>query len=193
MADRILRFGHDFRMLSSGTDVDGLCAVIEHGVSYVKAVASAAEFNKCFYVLDSAAGVISHVPWSFPILKLLPGADKDMKTMHNMGQACVDRRMQAGSSVKDLFYYLVSLPFSLVFAPLIAPQTEDEVINSANAQSGAGDGVLGRQTALQDYLIVTQSASQLSSRVRTLLLRPWPICYTSFSNTATVMSGYARK
>ncbi|KAF7789587.1 hypothetical protein EIP86_000533 [Pleurotus ostreatoroseus] len=102
----VMTFGHEFGMMQSGTDVGGLWQTIENGTT--------------------AAAYISHIPWIFPILMSLPGADKEMRKMQALGKYCAERRVEKGSSSKDLFYYL----------------TEEETLNSSKAASGAGDGLL---------------------------------------------------
>lgn len=37
----------------------------------------------------------------------IPGADKEMRKMQALGKQCAEQRVEAGSSAKDLFYYLV--------------------------------------------------------------------------------------
>lgn len=90
--------------MKSGTDVGGLWHTIESGTTYVPT-------PLCYFAshpfLNSIAGYISHVPWTFPILMSIPGADKKMRKMQALGKRCAEQRVEAGSATKDLFYYLV--------------------------------------------------------------------------------------
>ena len=52
-------------------------------------------------------GIIGHIPWILPFLKHIP--NKDLKEMQRMGASYARERTKAGSTTKDLFYFLVRI------------------------------------------------------------------------------------
>ncbi|KAI0347604.1 cytochrome P450 [Trametopsis cervina] len=81
-----MAFGHEFGMLRTGTDVDNFWHTLETGVAM--------------------AGIISHIPWTLPVLNLIPGGGKEIKGLQAMCGGFARTRVAQGSSSKDIFYYL---------------------------------------------------------------------------------------
>jgi hypothetical protein len=52
--------------------------------------------------------ILAHIPWMFTYLRLIPGAAKPRNRAHNIGVQYVNRRVQEGSNIQDLYYHLVS-------------------------------------------------------------------------------------
>lgn len=84
------------------------------------------------------AALISHIPWVLALLGFVPGSDKGLRKLQEMAKQCADRRIQAGSSCKDLFYYLVSHALSR----LISTKYDDDIIDRRRtAQINEGSSV----------------------------------------------------
>jgi len=50
--------------------------------------------------------ILAHIPWMFTYLRLIPGAAKPRNRAHNIGLQYVNRRVQEGSNIQDLYYHL---------------------------------------------------------------------------------------
>lgn len=57
---------------------------------------------------SSVSIMFDTVPWLSYYLKRLPGIGKDLKRLHDMAFGRTRSRYRYGSSLKDVFYYLVS-------------------------------------------------------------------------------------
>ncbi|GJE95883.1 cytochrome P450 [Phanerochaete sordida] len=82
-----MAFTRDFGMLKTGHDQEGLLELIEHAME------------------DSAW--ISHIPWSLPFLRFIPGASKYWDQMKAVGEQAVETRVALGSTSRDLFHHLM--------------------------------------------------------------------------------------
>nr|AAX81445.1 high nitrogen upregulated cytochrome P450 monooxygenase 1 [Phanerodontia chrysosporium] len=82
-----MAFTRDYGMLKNGYDKEGLLDLIEHAMQ------------------DSAW--ISHIPWSIPFLRYVPGASKYWDQMKAVGERAVADRVALGSNHRDLFHYLM--------------------------------------------------------------------------------------
>ena len=100
------RFGRDFGMLKSESDAGGLWLTMEEGIVYVLPLirpCSSSDAN----LYRSICSMVSHIPWILPFLKLIPGSDDGFKRVQQLGIDCATARLQSGSNIKDLCYYLV--------------------------------------------------------------------------------------
>lgn len=52
--------------------------------------------------------IIGHVPWAAAILQRLPLISQRINALRTMGVSNASRRIKTGSSVRDLWHYLVS-------------------------------------------------------------------------------------
>ncbi|KAL4246840.1 Cytochrome P450 superfamily protein [Abortiporus biennis] len=60
-------------------------------------------------ILDSGLErtiILDHLPWLAHLVKLIPGAAKDVKLYRALGVKKASERQQSGSKINDLFYYL---------------------------------------------------------------------------------------
>lgn len=57
--------------------------------------------------LCSTASVVSHVPWAAQTLQRIPYIRRDLQSLRKFAVDTATRRLQAGASTKDLWYYLV--------------------------------------------------------------------------------------
>lgn len=67
--------------------------------------------NNKFYRFELSAGaVLSHIPWAIPTLRFIHPNDTLSEKMVALAVKWVGERIQRGSTRKDLFYHLVSVP-----------------------------------------------------------------------------------
>ena len=63
---------------------------------------------------------MAHTPWLITYLRFIPGAAKVRRRVFAITEEYVNRRVEQGSNIKDLFYYLVSsIVLFLLFTPSI--------------------------------------------------------------------------
>jgi hypothetical protein len=62
-------------------------------------------FNTCDNRLVTT---VAHVPWLFTYLRFIPGAATIRARVFAIAEEYVNQRVNEGSDIKDLFYYLVS-------------------------------------------------------------------------------------
>src|ERR1700729_3547502 len=65
--------------------------------------------------------IVAHTPWLFTYLRFIPGAAKVRTRVFDISKEYVNHRVEQGSNIKDLFYYLVS---SIVLFALVAPSID---------------------------------------------------------------------
>ncbi|CAL1708242.1 unnamed protein product [Somion occarium] len=81
-------FSTEFGMIKAGKDTTGIWHALEEGTF--------------------AAGILSHIPWIFDFLKHLPQGGSAFAVLQIIGARIAKQRIEAGSSKRDLFHYLVS-------------------------------------------------------------------------------------
>ena len=99
------RFDCDFGMMKAGSDVDDMWHNMEVGLRWVLPVLLLQSRN---WSCCRAVGVISHVPWAFPLVESIPFSGQKFYKLKQFGKRCARTRIRKGSKNKDLFYYLVS-------------------------------------------------------------------------------------
>lgn len=99
------RFTRDFGMLKTGHDKEGLLELIEHAMEYVHRSLQHYVGPLTCECRDSAW--ISHIPWSLPFLRFIPGASKYWDQMKAVGEQAVETRVALGSTSRDLFHHLM--------------------------------------------------------------------------------------
>ena len=56
----------------------------------------------------SIANIISHIPWIWPFLQVIPNADTPLEAPRKVYKGLVSKRMKAKNTMqRDLYYYLV--------------------------------------------------------------------------------------
>lgn len=81
-----MAFSYDYNMLKEGRDTQGLRRMIDQSLVDLR--------------------WISHIPWSIPYLKMIPGASKNWDDMKAAGDKVARHRVSLGSSRPDLFHHL---------------------------------------------------------------------------------------
>ncbi|KII88386.1 hypothetical protein PLICRDRAFT_54225 [Plicaturopsis crispa FD-325 SS-3] len=81
-----MAFGVDFGLVRQGGDPGSLVEVVEKGVEFENTVA--------------------HTPWLAGFSKRLPGPAENTRRLQEFANKSVERRIAAGSTKRDLFYYL---------------------------------------------------------------------------------------
>ncbi|KAI1790041.1 cytochrome P450 [Ganoderma leucocontextum] len=81
-----MAFGGPFHMLSDGSDENDLWGMLDR--------------------FAIAASVVSHIPWVFPLIQMIPSLSEDLKKLRRFGIESATARMKVGSKVKDLWYHL---------------------------------------------------------------------------------------
>ena len=58
----------------------------------------------------SIANIISHIPWIWTFLQVIPNADTPLEAPRKVYKGLVSKRMKSKNTIKhDLYYYLVKL------------------------------------------------------------------------------------
>ena len=69
-------------------------------------------FPSCQIIFDPAYDrlftIVAHIPWLITYLRFIPGAAKVQTRVFAIAEKYVNHRVEQGSNIKDLFYYLVS-------------------------------------------------------------------------------------
>ena len=99
-------FGGPFHMLSDGGDRSGFWYMLEKFAVYVYDLWLLGHYSLPFPP-RSAASIISHIPWVFPIIQNIPLLSRDLKRLRKFGLELATGRMQSGGNMKDLWWHLV--------------------------------------------------------------------------------------
>ena len=92
-------------MVRDGADHNGLWKLIKSGLKY--AWYRSVQNHSLTMTLGRIAFMYEHVPWLSYYAKKLPGAGSDVKQMRAMAFGQTEKRYAAGTTSRDLFYYLV--------------------------------------------------------------------------------------
>ena len=101
----LCRFGGGSELMREG-DKDGIWTILEQGTRCVAKLGtrSLADAVAC----TRAATFFANIPWLGIYVGTIPALVRPIQTFVTHGQRSVERRMARGSTMRDLFHYLVS-------------------------------------------------------------------------------------
>lgn len=102
----LISFGGGSELLREG-DTDGILHTIEQGMRYVLCLVCLPLFM--FYLAFRKGFIFEHLPWLAGYAYKIPVIGRATRTVRETGRRKAQHRTKNGSTVKDLFYYLVSL------------------------------------------------------------------------------------
>ncbi|KII88389.1 hypothetical protein PLICRDRAFT_54227 [Plicaturopsis crispa FD-325 SS-3] len=124
-----MAFGFDFGLVRQGNDPMGMFGLIQQGL----------EFDN----------TISHTPWMAAFSKRLPGPARNARRLQEFVKISVERRIDAGSTKRDIFYHLMD---EEGLEP-VKPSRRDVISDGALAIIAGSDTTATTLAALWHYLL----------------------------------------